>query len=94
MEQPAEVQSQGAPDGRFRTVQAWGIVAVIVAVVVFGVVYMAVGQAAPICIALANSLTGASAPAGSESLEAIELAVDEANGTGGVNVCFGVQIWL
>ena len=45
---------------------------------------MVFARPAPICIAVANSLSGPSAPAGSESLAAIELAVDEANRAGGV----------
>ena len=39
----------------------------------------------PIRIAFANSLTGPSAPAGTESLIAMQLAIDEANAKGGVN---------
>jgi branched-chain amino acid transport system substrate-binding protein len=39
----------------------------------------------PIRIAFANSLTGPSAPAGTESLIATQLAIDEVNAKGGVN---------
>jgi branched-chain amino acid transport system substrate-binding protein len=39
----------------------------------------------PIRIAFANSLTGPSAPAGTESLMATQLAIDEVNAKGGVN---------
>ena len=39
----------------------------------------------PIRIAFANSLTGSSAPAGTESLIATQLAIDEVNAKGGVN---------
>src|SRR6516162_4815340 len=39
----------------------------------------------PIRIAFANSLSGASAPAGTESLVATQLAIDEVNAKGGVN---------
>ncbi|MGX1170043.1 branched-chain amino acid transport system substrate-binding protein [Bradyrhizobium sp. USDA 372] len=39
----------------------------------------------PIRIAFANSLSGPSAPAGTESLVATQLAIDEVNGKGGVN---------
>ena len=40
---------------------------------------------APIRIAFANSLSGPSAPAGTESLVATQLAIDEVNAKGGVN---------
>ena len=39
----------------------------------------------PIRIAFANSLSGPSAPAGTESLVATQLAIDEVNAKGGVN---------
>jgi len=39
----------------------------------------------PIRIAFASSLSGSSAPAGTESLVATQLAIDEANAKGGVN---------
>ena len=39
----------------------------------------------PIRIAFANSLTGPSAPAGTESLIATQLAIDEVNAKGGLN---------
>src|SRR6476620_1664810 len=39
----------------------------------------------PIRIAFANSLSGPSAPAGTESLVAMQLAIDEVNAEGGVN---------
>ena len=39
----------------------------------------------PIRIAFANSLSGPSAPAGTESLVAMQLAIDEVNAKGGVN---------
>ena len=39
----------------------------------------------PVRIAFASSLSGPSAPAGTESLVAVQLAIDEANAQGGVN---------
>ena len=62
------------------------------AVVAGAVLVLAVAWAAilwtrpePIRIAFANSLSGASAPAGTESLVATQLAIDEVNAKGGVN---------
>ncbi|WFU22057.1 ABC transporter substrate-binding protein [Bradyrhizobium sp. CB1717] len=54
---------------------------------VLGVAWAAVlwTRPEPIRIAFANSLSGPSAPAGTESLIAMQLAIDEVNAKGGVN---------
>ena len=56
-------------------------------VLVLAVVWAAIlrTRPEPIRIAFANSLSGPSAPAGTESLVATELAIDEVNAKGGVN---------
>src|SRR6516225_8220076 len=56
-------------------------------VLVLGVAWAAIlwTRPEPIRIAFANSLSGPSAPAGTESLVATQLAIDEVNAKGGVN---------
>lgn len=65
--------------------------AAVLVTAVTGVAMLVFRQPAPICIAVANSLTGPSSSAGRESLSAARIAIAEANGAGGVS---GRQIEL
>ncbi|MCJ1961417.1 ABC transporter substrate-binding protein [Novosphingobium mangrovi (ex Hu et al. 2023)] len=51
---------------------------------VAGIAAFLFGRPAPVCIALANSLTGPSSSAGQESLSAARIALAQANAAGGV----------
>lgn len=72
------------PTRWFRTKQVWWAL-FIAAISAAILLHLTLRSSAPICIAVANSLTGPSAPAGRESIAAIELVVDEANRSGGID---------
>ena len=65
----------------------WWLAVVAGVVLVLAVAWAAIlgTRPEPIRIAFANSLSGPSAPAGTESLVATQLAIDEVNAKGGVN---------
>jgi branched-chain amino acid transport system substrate-binding protein len=67
--------------------QAVAAIAAFALILLLGCGYAALKwqERSPICIALANSMTGHSSFAGAESSRAIKLYIDEINGKGGVN---------
>src|SRR3954468_11138194 len=67
--------------------RAWVIIAAVGSALILAAVYAALSwkRSTPICIAFANSLTGASNSAGTESLMAAQIYIDQVNATGGVD---------
>src|SRR3712207_4950817 len=64
----------------------WVIMAALAPALILAAVYAALSwiQPTPIRIAVANSLTGPSSSAGTESLAAVQIYIDEVNAIGGV----------
>jgi branched-chain amino acid transport system substrate-binding protein len=67
--------------------RAWVIIAAVSSALILAAVYAALiwKRPTPICIAFANSLTGASSSAGTESLIAAQIYIDQVNAAGGVD---------
>jgi branched-chain amino acid transport system substrate-binding protein len=82
----AEQSPQAARGDFWRMLRRrWPLLAAAGAAILLAIAFAVLHPPAPICIAVANSLTGPSAPAGAESVAAIELAIDQANGKGGID---------
>jgi branched-chain amino acid transport system substrate-binding protein len=66
--------------------RAWVIIAAVGSALILATAYATLSwkRSTPICIAFANSLTGPSSSAGTESLIAAQIYIDQVNVTGGV----------
>src|SRR5215217_729577 len=67
--------------------RAWVIIAAVGSALILATAYATLSwkRSTPICIAFANSLTGPSSSAGTESLIAAQIYTDQVNATGGVD---------